>query len=198
MSTDSDEMIIETEGVKVNFGDFWALKGVDIKVRKGEIIVILGPSGSGKSTYIRTLNRLQPHSAGTIKIDGITIDDDTTVSDLKYVRSEVGFVFQQFNLFPHLTIMENITLAPMKVKGMANREAEDLAMELLERVGIPEQAYKYPSGLSGGQQQRVAIARALARTMKSLTLSLMPDFSPSALIFLRTARSVSSSISRRR
>ena len=166
MSTDSDEMIIETEGVKVNFGDFWALKGVDIKVRKGEIIVILGPSGSGKSTYIRTLNRPQPHSAGTIKIDGITIDDDTTVSDLKYVRSEVGFVFQQFNLFPHLTIMENVTLAPMKVKGMAKREAEDLAMELLERVGIPEQAYKYPSGLSGGQQQRVAIARALAMDPK--------------------------------
>ena len=128
MSTDSDEMIIETEGVKVNFGDFWALKGVDIKVRKGEIIVILGPSGSGKSTYIRTLNRLQPHSGGTIKIDGITIDDDTTVSDLKYIRSEIGFVFQQFNLFPHLTIMENITLAPMKVKGMAKREAEDLSL----------------------------------------------------------------------
>ena len=142
MSTDSDEMIIETDGVKVNFGDFWALKGVDIKVRKGEIIVILGPSGSGKSTFIRTLNRLQPHSGGTIKIDGITIDDDTTVSDLKYIRSEIGFVFQQFNLFPHLTIMENVTLAPMKVKGMPKREAEDLAMELLERVGIPEQAYK--------------------------------------------------------
>ena len=166
MSTDSDEMIIETEGVKVNFGDFWALKGVDIKVRKGEIIVILGPSGSGKSTFIRTLNRLQPHSGGTIKIDGITIDDDTTVSDLKYVRSEIGFVFQQFNLFPHLTIMENVTLAPMKVKGMPKREAEDLAMELLERVGIPEQAFKYPSGLSGGQQQRVAIARALAMDPK--------------------------------
>ena len=102
MSTDSDEMIIETEGVKVNFGDFWALKGVDIKVRKGEIIVILGPSGSGKSTYIRTLNRLQPHSGGTIKIDGITIDDDTTVSDLKYVRSEIGFVFQVDHHLEHL------------------------------------------------------------------------------------------------
>ena len=150
MSTESDEMIIETEGVKVNFGDFWALKGVDISVRKGEIIVILGPSGSGKSTYIRTLNRLQPHSGGTIKIDGITIDDDTTVSDLKYIRSEIGFVFQQFNLFPHLTIMENVTLAPMKVKGMPKREAEDLAMELLDRVGIPEQAYKYPSGFKEG------------------------------------------------
>ena len=166
MSDSSEDYIIEAEGVKVNFGDFWALKGVDIKVKRGEIIVILGPSGSGKSTYIRTLNRLQPHSGGTIKIDGITIDEDTTVADLKYVRSEVGFVFQQFNLFPHLTIMENITLAPMKVKGMTKREAEDKAMELLERVGIPEQAFKYPSGLSGGQQQRVAIARALAMDPK--------------------------------
>ena len=166
MSEENMEYIIETEGIRVNFGDFWALKGVDIKVRRGEIIVILGPSGSGKSTYIRTLNRLQPHSGGTIKIDGITIDEDTSVKDLKYVRSEVGFVFQQFNLFPHLTIMENITLAPMKVKGMTKREAEDKAMDLLERVGIPEQAFKYPSGLSGGQPQRVAIARALAMDPK--------------------------------
>ena len=165
--TDNDEKeIIKTNDVKVNFGDFWALKGIDISVRKGEIIVILGPSGSGKSTFIRTLNRLQPHSGGTIEVDGITIDENTSVADLKYVRSEVGFVFQQFNLFPHLTIMENITLAPMKVKGMTKREAEDKAMELLERVGIPEQAYKYPSGLSGGQQQRVAIARALAMDPK--------------------------------
>tara|TARA_X000000368_G_scaffold337859_1_gene275773 strand:- start:123 stop:878 length:756 start_codon:yes stop_codon:yes gene_type:complete len=161
-----EETIIETEGVKVNFGDFWALKGIDIKVKRGEIIVILGPSGSGKSTFIRTLNRLQPHNGGTIEIDGITMDEDTTVKDLKYVRSEIGFVFQQFNLFPHLTIMENITLAPMKVKGMSKREAEAKAEELLERVGIPEQAYKYPSGLSGGQQQRVAIARALAMDPK--------------------------------
>ncbi|MEC7681866.1 MAG: amino acid ABC transporter ATP-binding protein [Candidatus Thermoplasmatota archaeon] len=166
MSDSSEDYIIETEGVRVNFGDFWALKGVDIKVKRGEIIVILGPSGSGKSTFIRTLNRLQPHSGGEIKIDGITIDEDTTVADLKYIRSEVGFVFQQFNLFPHLTIMENITLAPMKVKGMTKRDAEEKAMELLERVGIPEQAYKYPSGLSGGQQQRVAIARALAMDPK--------------------------------
>jgi ABC-type polar amino acid transport system ATPase subunit len=162
----SDEVIIETKGVKVNFGDFWALKGIDMKVRKGEIIVVLGPSGSGKSTFIRTLNRLQPHSAGTVYIDGVNIDDDTTVADLKKVRAEVGFVFQQFNLFPHLTIMENITLAPMKVKGISKRAAEQHALELLERVGIPEQAYKYPSGLSGGQQQRVAIARALAMDPK--------------------------------
>ena len=164
--TGYDEHIIDTKGVKVNFGDFWALKGIDIKVKKGEIIVILGPSGSGKSTYIRTLNRLQPHSGGTVVIDGITVDDDTTVADMKYVRAEIGFVFQLFNLFPHLTIMENITLAPMKVKGMPKREAEDKAMALLEKVGIPEQAYKYPSGLSGGQQQRVAIARALAMDPK--------------------------------
>ena len=166
MSQLSDEIIIETKGIKVNFGDFWALKGIDMKVTRGEIIVVLGPSGSGKSTFIRTLNRLQPHSAGTIQVDGITVDDETTVSDLKHIRSEVGFVFQQFNLFPHLTIMENITLAPMKVKGMSKKDAEIKAMELLDRVGIPEQAYKYPSGLSGGQQQRVAIARALAMDPK--------------------------------
>ena len=164
--TTRNELIIKTKGVKVNFGDFWALNGIDIEVTRGEIIVILGPSGSGKSTFIRTLNRLQPHSGGTIEIDGITIDEDTSIKDLKYVRSEVGFVFQQFNLFPHLTIMENITLAPMKVKGMSKSGSESRALELLERVGIPEQAYKYPSELSGGQQQRVAIARALAMDPK--------------------------------
>ena len=164
--TASKELIIKTKGVKVNFGDFWALNGIDIEVTRGEIIVILGPSGSGKSTFIRTLNRLQPHSGGSIEIDGIMIDEDTSVKDLKYVRSEVGFVFQQFNLFPHLTIIENITLAPMKVKGMSKADSEARALELLERVGIPEQAFKYPSELSGGQQQRVAIARALAMDPK--------------------------------
>ena len=166
MTEENEETIIETKGVKVNFGDFWALKGIDVSIKKGEIIVILGPSGSGKSTFIRTLNRLQPHSGGSIVVDGITIDEETSVSDLKDIRSEVGFVFQQFELFPHLTIMENITLAPMKVHRKTKKEAEDKAMELLERVGIPEQAYKYPSGLSGGQQQRVAIARALAMNPK--------------------------------
>ncbi len=166
MTEKEENEIIKTKGVKVNFGDFWALKGIDITVRTGEIIVILGPSGSGKSTFIRTLNRLQPHSGGTIEVDGITMDEETSVADLKYIRSEVGFVFQQFELFPHLTIMENVTLAPMKVNGMTKSQAEEKAMELLERVGIPEQAYKYPSGLSGGQQQRVAIARALAMDPK--------------------------------
>ena len=159
---EEEEVIIDAKGVRVNFGDFWALKGIDIKVKKGEIIVILGPSGSGKSTFIRTLNRLQPHSGGTIVIDGITIDEETSIADMKYVRSEIGFVFQLFNLFPHLTVLENITLAPMRAKGMTREEAEKIAHRLLERVGIPEQHHKFPSALSGGQQQRVAIARALA------------------------------------
>ena len=162
---DSDNIIV-TDGVKVNFGDFWALKGISLTVKRGEIIVVLGPSGSGKSTFIRTLNRLQPHSSGTVAIDGIEVDEDTSVSDLKYIRSNVGFVFQQFDLFPHLTIMENITMAPMKGKGKTKQEAEEIANRLLNRVGIPEQANKYPSALSGGQQQRVAIARALAMDPK--------------------------------
>jgi ABC-type polar amino acid transport system ATPase subunit len=161
MSGEND-IIISAKGVKVNFGDFWALKGIDMEIKRGEIIVILGPSGSGKSTFIRTLNRLQPHSAGEIKVEGMEISEKTSVGDLKRIRADIGFVFQQFNLFPHLTIMENITLAPMKVNNISKSDAEEKAMELLERVGIPEQAYKYPSGLSGGQQQRVAIARALA------------------------------------
>jgi ABC-type polar amino acid transport system ATPase subunit len=159
-------VIIDTSGVKVNFGDFWALKGISMKIRKGEIVVVLGPSGSGKSTFIRTLNRLQPHNGGSIKIDGIVVDEDTSVADMKFLRSEIGFVFQQFNLFPHMTVLENITLAPMKVKGATRQDAEHEAHELLDLVGIPEQAYKYPSALSGGQQQRVAIARALAMDPK--------------------------------
>ena len=164
--SEENDIIISAKGVKVNFGDFWALKGIDMEVKRGEIIVVLGPSGSGKSTFIRTLNRLQPHSAGEIKVEGMEISDKTSVGDLKRIRANIGFVFQQFNLFPHLTIMENITLAPMKVNNVSKSDAEEKAMELLERVGIPEQAYKYPSGLSGGQQQRVAIARALAMDPK--------------------------------
>jgi ABC-type polar amino acid transport system ATPase subunit len=158
--------IITTEDVTVWFGDFQALKGISVDIKQGEIIVILGPSGSGKSTFIRTLNRLQPHDDGRIIVDGIEINEDTTVADLKRVRSEIGFVFQQFELFPHLTVLENVALAPQKVKGMSKREAEEIANKLLERVGIPEQAHKYPSALSGGQQQRVAIARALAMDPK--------------------------------
>ena len=158
--------IITTEDVTVWFGDFQALKGISVDIKQGEIIVILGPSGSGKSTFIRTLNRLQPHDGGRVIVDGIEINEDTTVADLKRVRSEIGFVFQQFELFPHLTVLENVALAPQKVKGMSKREAEEIANKLLERVGIPEQSHKYPSALSGGQQQRVAIARALAMDPK--------------------------------
>lgn len=162
----SRESIIVTEGVKVNFGDFWALKGITMRVEKGEIIVIMGPSGSGKSTFIRTLNRLQPHSAGKVVVDGIELNDETTLADLKYIRAEIGFVFQLFNLFPHLTVLENVALGPQKVRGASRTEAEAKALRHLERVGIPEQARKYPSALSGGQQQRVAIARALAMDPK--------------------------------
>ena len=162
----SRESIIVTEGVKVNFGDFWALKGITLRVEKGEIIVIMGPSGSGKSTFIRTLNRLQPHSAGKVVVDGIELNDETTLADLKYIRAEIGFVFQLFNLFPHLTVLENVALGPQKVRGASRTEAEAKALRHLERVGIPEQARKYPSALSGGQQQRVAIARALAMDPK--------------------------------
>ena len=158
--------IIVTEGVTVSFGDFQALKGIDVRIKQGEIMIILGPSGSGKSTFIRTLNRLQPHDGGRVIVDGIELNEDTTVADLKHVRSEIGFVFQQFELFPHLTVLENVALAPQKVKGMSKREAEEIANKLLERVGIPEQKNKYASALSGGPQQRVAIARALAMDPK--------------------------------
>ncbi len=160
------EPIIVTENVTVSFGDFQALKGIDVKIKQGEIMIILGPSGSGKSTFIRTLNRLQPHDGGRVIVDGIELNEDTTVADLKHVRSEIGFVFQQFNLFPHLTVLENVALGPQKVKGMTKGEAEEIANKLLERVGIPEQKNKYASALSGGQQQRVAIARALAMNPK--------------------------------
>ena len=162
----SEESIIQTNDVTVSFGDFQALKGITVDIKQGEIIVVLGPSGSGKSTFIRTLNRLQPHDGGEIVVDGIKIDEETTIADLKRIRSEIGFVFQQFNLYPHITVLENIALAPQKVRGMSKEEAEKVAMRLLERVGIPEQKNKYPAALSGGQQQRVAIARALAMDPK--------------------------------
>ena len=156
--------IIVTEHVDKWFGDFQALDDVSLTIKEEEIVVILGPSGSGKSTYIRCLNRLEEHDAGRIEIDGIELNED--VRALQAIRSEVGMVFQQFNLFPHLSVLSNITLGPQKVRHMPKLEAEALAMQLLERVGIPEQADKFPSQLSGGQQQRVAIARALAMQPK--------------------------------
>ena len=162
----SADAIISTKDVTVNYGDFQALKGITIEVERGEIVVIMGPSGSGKSTFIRTLNRLQPQTTGQIIIDGIIVDEKTSITDLGVLRTDVGFVFQQFNLYPHLTVKDNITMSPRKVKGLSKEEADKVALELLERVGIPEQANKYPSMLSGGQQQRVAIARALAMDPK--------------------------------
>ncbi len=152
--------MIVCEGVKKWFGDFQALRGIDMTVEEREVVVVLGPSGSGKSTLIRCINRLEVHQEGRIFVDGIELTND--LRNIEKIRSEVGMVFQQFNLFPHLTIMDNITLAPIWVRKKPRAEAEALAMELLERVGIPEQADKYPGQLSGGQQQRVAIARALA------------------------------------
>ncbi len=154
------ESIIVCKDVHKWFGNFHALKGINMEVRKGEVIVIFGPSGSGKSTFIRTLNRLEEHQRGTIIVDGIELSHD--VRNIERIRMETGMVFQQFNLFPHLTVMQNITLAPIWVRKWPKDKAEGVAMELLERVGIPEQAQKYPGQLSGGQQQRVAIARALA------------------------------------
>ncbi len=156
--------IISTNEVTKSFGKFQALKGITSKIYEKEVVVIFGPSGSGKSTFIRTLNRLEPHDSGEIIVDGIKLNDD--VKNLQYVRSNVGMVFQQFNLFPHLSVLRNITIAPQKVKGLKRADAEEIAMGLLERVGIPEQASKFPSQLSGGQQQRLAIARALAMQPK--------------------------------
>ena len=159
-STLPDENIIVCRDVHKWFGNFHALRGVTTSVKRGEVVVIIGPSGSGKSTFIRTINRLERHQRGDIIVDGIEMTND--VRNIDAIRRDVGMVFQSFNLFPHLTVMKNITLAPMKVRHLPASEAESIAMELLERVGIPEQADKYPAQLSGGQQQRVAIARALA------------------------------------
>ncbi|KHF24445.1 amino acid ABC transporter ATP-binding protein [Solemya velum gill symbiont] len=155
----SDKVMIELKDVHKWYGEFHVLKNIDLTVRKGERIVICGPSGSGKSTLIRCLNRLEEHQRGQIIIDGTELTDD--VKHIDAIRSEVGMVFQHFNLFPHLTVLENCCLAPIWVRKMPRREAEDAAMEYLEKVKIPEQAKKYPGQLSGGQQQRVAIARSL-------------------------------------
>lgn len=157
------EMIVAKE-VHKWFERLHVLKGVSLTVRSGEVVVIFGPSGSGKSTFIRTINRLEEHQRGTIIVDGIEMTND--IRNIHAIRQEIGMVFQQFNLFPHLTVIQNITLAPMWVRRWSREQAEQIAMDLLRRVGIPEQAHKYPAQLSGGQQQRVAIARALAMQPK--------------------------------
>jgi len=156
----SSEAAIEMAGVHKWFGDFHALNDVSLTVGQGERIVICGPSGSGKSTLIRCINRLEPHDKGRIVVDGQELTSD--LRRIESVRSEVGMVFQQFNLFPHLTVLDNVCLAPVWVRKMPRAKAEELGMQLLERVRIGEQAGKYPGQLSGGQQQRVAIARSLA------------------------------------
>ncbi len=156
----SSEAAIEMAGVHKWFGDFHALNDVSLTVGQGERIVICGPSGSGKSTLIRCINRLEPHDEGRIVVDGQELTSD--LRRIESVRSEVGMVFQQFNLFPHLTVLDNVCLAPVWVRKMPRAKAEELGMQLLERVRIGEQARKYPGQLSGGQQQRVAIARSLA------------------------------------
>jgi general L-amino acid transport system ATP-binding protein len=156
--------IIQSIDVKKWYGDFQALKGITMDIGEGEVLVICGPSGSGKSTFIRCINRLEQHQDGQIIVDGIELTND--LKNIEAIRSEVGMVFQSFNLFPHLTVLQNITLAPIWVRKKSKSDAEEKAMELLERVGIPEQAEKFPGQLSGGQQQRVAIARALAMEPK--------------------------------
>jgi polar amino acid transport system ATP-binding protein len=159
----SDDIIV-VENLHKFFGKVEAVKGVDLKVAQGEVIVVVGPSGSGKSTFLRCINLLERPTSGDIWVDGIHLNDHGT--DVNHIRAEVGMVFQLFNLFPHLTVLENVTLAQRIVRKRSNDEAKDVAMEQLERVGIPEQADKFPTQLSGGQQQRVAIARSLAMNPK--------------------------------
>ena len=156
--------IIKIEGMNKWFGDFQVLKDIDLEVEKNKKIVVCGPSGSGKSTLIRCINRLEEHQKGTIIVDGTELTENT--KNIEAIRAEVGMVFQQFNLFPHLSILDNCTLAPIWVKKMPKKEAEDLAMKQLEQVQIADQAQKFPGQLSGGQQQRCAIARALCMEPK--------------------------------
>jgi general L-amino acid transport system ATP-binding protein len=180
--------IVVAKDVCKTFDQFEALKGVSLTVKKGEVVVIVGPSGSGKSTFIRTLNRLETFDSGEIIVDGIKLEEG---ANLEAIRREVGMVFQNFNLFPHMTVLQNVVLAPMKVRGMNEADAEALAMDLLKKVGITDQANKYPSGLSGGQQQRVAIARALAMKPKIMlfdepTSALDPEMVGEVLNVMRT------------
>lgn len=185
----SDEPIIVVRNINKWYGDFHALKSVSLEVAPQEVVVIIGPSGSGKSTFIRCINRLEEHQEGQIIVDGIELSHD--VRNIAEIRRETGMVFQQFNLFPHLTVLENVTLAPMKVRHWSREQAENKAMELLTRVGIPEQAKKYPGQLSGGQQQRVAIARALAMEPKIMlfdepTSALDPEMIKEVLDVMKT------------
>ena len=182
------EDIIVCRDVHKWFGELHVLNGINITIKHGEVLVIAGPSGSGKSTWIRTINRLEEHQRGDIIVDGIELSND--IRNIAAIRCEIGMVFQQFNLFPHLTVLQNITLGPIRVRKMRREEAEERAMQLLNRVGIPEQALKYPAQLSGGQQQRVAIARALAMEPKIMlfdepTSALDPEMITEVLDVMR-------------
>ncbi|MBG1269816.1 amino acid ABC transporter ATP-binding protein [Nostoc sp. WHI] len=188
MTTEQKPIII-AEDVHKWYGKFHALQGVSLTVNRGEVVVLMGPSGSGKSTFIRTFNALEEYQKGRIEIDGITLSHD--LRNIETIRQEVGMVFQQFNLFPHLTVLQNISLAPIWVRRSPKPKAEELAMQLLERVGILEQAQKYPGQLSGGQQQRVAIARALAMQPKIMlfdepTSALDPEMVREVLDVMRS------------
>ena len=183
------EDIVVCSNLNKWFGNLHVLKDVSLNVKQGEVVVILGPSGSGKSTFIRTVNGLEEIQKGEITVDGIPLSND--VSDIEAIRKETGMVFQSFNLFPHMTILKNITLAPIWVRKWPKAKAEKIALELLERVGIPEQAHKYPGQLSGGQQQRVAIARALAMQPKIMlfdepTSALDPEMIKEVLDVIKT------------
>ena len=185
----SEPIIIAKNVEKWYENGFYALREISLEVNKGEVLVIMGPSGSGKSTFIRTFNALESYQKGQIIIDGITLSHD--LKNIETIRQEVGMVFQQFNLFPHLTVLDNITLAPIWVRGSKHPQAQALAMQLLEKVGILEQAHKYPQQLSGGQQQRVAIARALAMQPKIMlfdepTSSLDPEMVREVLDTMKT------------
>ena len=164
MQTTANEVAIEIVGMHKWYGEFHVLRDINLRVKRGERIVVCGPSGSGKSTMIRCINRLEEHQQGKIVVDGTELTND--LKKIDEIRREVGMVFQHFNLFPHLTILENCTLAPIWVRKMPKREADEIAMHYLQRVKIPEQAAKFPGQLSGGQQQRVAIARALCMSPK--------------------------------
>ena len=185
----SQPMIVAKDVEKWYDNNFHVLRGVSLTVTKGEVVVVMGPSGSGKSTFIRTFNALEAYQKGSIEVDGIKLSHD--LKNIETIRREVGMVFQQFNLFPHLSVLKNVTLSPIWVRRWPKAKAEEVAMQLLERVGILEQAQKYPGQLSGGQQQRVAIARALAMQPKIMlfdepTSALDPEMVREVLDVMRT------------
>ncbi len=193
MRDETPRPIIVAKNVHKWYGQFHALKDINMEVQKGEVVVIFGPSGSGKSTFIRTINRLEKHEQGQILVDGIELTSDMV--NIERIRMETGMVFQQFNLFPHLSVLDNVALAPIEVRKMPKEQAKETAMQLLSRVGITEQANKFPGQLSGGQQQRVAIARALAMQPKIMlfdepTSALDPEMIKEVLdVMVELARS---------